>query len=410
MAMLLPCRRNSPSRLRTILAGENKILIHQSSFIICRRMGLAFYQHVEDVNEPPNLPPPSHSFPSCPVTQLLSPRGISVSNKPYWDNYLGFHPWALAFLLLSLPSSFPQILLWDKHCAYGGCIWASQPQLPHLRWIFPVLRLWWQQNKRLVSWILQAQPFCFRCGRHGMDPQLPAQAHQKTRASQGRRAPREPLTLITPLELCHLYFYVFLLPGGAGGLRIPSGTSTTPSPAPPPPVSLLPQSTGKCHNAGDCHPAGFPTRSFLQGNLGLSLALTLSSSWIRWGDGAGHPSVLPRNAHEEKQKFAARVIVKGSGTHPLFVFFSWQFQIPQKCCCQLSRTRYPQIAPEPLQAQLCPARSLGPAQGCLLWEMLLGAPDEFRVTHQSCRNVHALSQHPSGCSASSSAGCQHPSP
>lgn len=47
-----------------------------------------------------------------------------------------------------------------------------------------------------------------------------------------------------------------------------------------------------------------------------------------------------------------------------------------------------------LQSQLCPARSLGPAQGCLLWEMLLGAPDEFRVTHQSCRNVHGLSQHP----------------
>lgn len=111
--------------------------------------------------------------------------------------------------------------------------------------------------------------------------------------------------------------------GGAGGLRVPSGTSTTPSPAPPSPVSLLPQRSAS--NAGDCHPAGFPTCSFLQGNLGLSLALTLSSSWIRWGDGAGHASVLPRNAHEEKQKFAARVIVKGSGTHPLFVFSSSPF-------------------------------------------------------------------------------------
>lgn len=186
----------------------------------------------EDVNEPPNLPSPSHSFPSCPVTQLLSPRAISVSNKPYWDSYLGFHPWALAFLLPSLPSSFPQILLWDKHCAYGGCIWASQPQLPLLRWIFPVLRLWCQQNKRLVSWTLQAQPFCFGCGRHRMDPQLPAQAHQKTRASQGRRAPREPLTLIALLELCHLYFGVFLLQVEQEG----SGSHQGP---PPPPAQHL---------------------------------------------------------------------------------------------------------------------------------------------------------------------------
>lgn len=31
-------------------------------------------------------------------------------------------------------------------------------------------------------------------------------------------------------------------------------------------------------------------------------------------------SVLLGNAREEKQKFSARVIVKGSGTHPLFIF------------------------------------------------------------------------------------------
>lgn len=51
--------------------------------------------------------------------------------------------------------------------------------------------------------------------------------------------------------------------------------------------------------------------------------------------------------------------------------------------------------------------------------MLLGAPDGFRVNHQSFRKVHAFSQHPSGWAAlhiSSStgpgdaAGSQHPSP
>lgn len=45
-----------------------------------------------------------------------------MSNKPYWDSHLGFHPWGLAFFLPSLPSSFPQILLW----VFGGCIWTSQ--------------------------------------------------------------------------------------------------------------------------------------------------------------------------------------------------------------------------------------------------------------------------------------------
>lgn len=78
-----------------------------------------------------------------------------MSNKPYWDSHLGFHPWGLAFFLPSLPSSFPQILLWaggGKLWAFGGCIWTSQcpsHNSPPLRWIFPALKLWCQQDKRL---------------------------------------------------------------------------------------------------------------------------------------------------------------------------------------------------------------------------------------------------------------------
>lgn len=165
----------------------------------------------------------------------------------------------------------------------------------------------------VLLWVWQAQD--------GSTAPSPSPSEDKSfsrqESPQGTSHTDRPSGTLPSLLLC------FPSSGGAGGLRVPSGTSTTPSPAPPSPVSLLPQRSAS--NAGDCHPAGFPTCSFLQGNLGLSLALTLSSSWIRWGDGAGHASVLPRNAHEEKQKFAARVIVKGSGTHPLFVFSSSPF-------------------------------------------------------------------------------------
>lgn len=132
---------------------------------------------------------------------------------------------------------------------------------------------------------------------------------------------------------------------------MPSGNSATPSSAPPPHFSSAPG-----HREGPAVQMtvtllelGSPCAPACGGILGLSLPLTLSSLLVRWGDGAGHPSVLVRNAHKEKQKLAATVVGKGSGAHPLFIFssvlFPWQFQILHKCCCQLSRTSQAQVAP-----------------------------------------------------------------
>lgn len=97
---------------------------------------------------------------------------------------------------------------------------------------------------------------------------------------------------------------------------------------------------------------GSPCAPTCSGELGLSLAnilLTLNPLLHGWRGGPGHTSVLLGNDCEEKQKFAARVIVKGFGPHPFFIFSSYPFFsvtfISAVRGCQLSRTCCPQMAP-----------------------------------------------------------------
>lgn len=89
-----------------------------------------------------------------------------MSDQSYWDSHLGFQSQGPIFLPPSLhptaqllppaPGTGERVVS-TRHLGAVSGHHITPATLSGLRWTFPALKLWYQQEKRSVSWILQPQ-------------------------------------------------------------------------------------------------------------------------------------------------------------------------------------------------------------------------------------------------------------